>query len=62
MDCLTPVGMGDADHGGHHDLRVLRKRRFHFHGINIEASADNHVLLPVDNKKIAVLIQVTQVS
>ena len=59
---LAVGGIGASDHGGLGDLRQLVDDDLDFPGIDVLAAADDHVLGPVDQDQVAVVVEVTDVA
>jgi hypothetical protein len=52
---FAPFVVGDADHGGFGDIRVIADRALDFGGIDVLAAGDDHVLDAVVDVEVAVL-------
>src|SRR5271166_2450057 len=61
-DLLAEFVMQDPDHGNLGDRRVLIQDLLDLARIDIEPAADDHVLLPVDNVEVAILVDSAEVT
>src|SRR5690606_10381934 len=62
MHGFSPLLVRHTDYRRHENGRMRRERRFDLHGIDVETSADDHVLHAVYNKEIAQLVDVAEVA
>src|SRR5204862_3617308 len=62
LDRFAPFVVGNADHGGLGDVRVVAYRALDFGGIDVLAAGDDHVLDAVVDVEVAVLIHVAGIA
>ena len=62
LDRFAPFVVGDADHGGFGDVRMIADRALDFGGIDVLAAGDDHVLDAVVDVEIAVLVHVAGIA
>ena len=61
-DLLAEPGVGHADHRRLEHVRVLVQRLLHLARVHVVAAADDHLLLAVDEKQVAVVVDVADVA
>ena len=61
-DLLAELVVRDTDHGSLGDRRVLIQDFLNLARIDVEPAADDHVLLPVDNVEVAILVDSAEVT
>src|SRR6185503_20075427 len=59
---LAPFVVGDADHGGFRDVRVIADRALDLGGVDVLAAGDDHVLDADVDIEVAVLIHVAGIA
>src|SRR5258705_8305120 len=62
MDGLAPSLAGNADHGALRHRRMLRDDVLHFHGIDVLAAGNDHVLHAIDQIDITFVVHVAAVA
>ena len=62
MNCFAPTFIRNTDDGTFNDRRVLLECVLYLGGVDVLATADDHILHPVDNEDIAPLVHVAAVA
>src|SRR5277367_983717 len=62
LDLLAPFQVGDADDGDVADRRVAGEDSLHLSREDVDAATDDHVLGPVADEEVAVLVHETDVA
>src|SRR5689334_10599673 len=62
LDGLPPMSVGYTDDGDVGDVGVLRQRLLDLDRIDVLAAADDHVLDPVSEEQVAVLVEIPAVA